>query len=261
MRHCVSACLVCLLLSGTSANAQSVGFIDSRLLLWAHPVFRTLNLETRRFAGVSAPSGQLEAELEQTERSLSALQDRLNAASGTFRTAYAAARTADERRRAEEIFWVERNTIQKDIESARARLRVLQQSRKTDSGAGVTPSDSLIPAILDIQRNIADVVARLAAAGKLRAVLDAAALAPLRLPPAPEESVLHSTPHREFFAGDPARFQTTRFAAWLDQARRYWHHRLPDPCSRPFHGSVTDLRGTSVQLLLGKQAPYRRTSP
>ena len=261
VRRRIYAYLICLLLTGTTAGAQSVGFVDSRLLLWAHPVFRTLNLETHRFAGVSAPSGQLDAELAQTEQALSELQKRSSAASGTFRTAYAAARTADERRRAEETFWVERNTIQKNIETARARLAVLQQSRKTESGAGVTPADSLIPAITDIRRDITDVVARLAMAGKLRAVLDAAALAPLRLPPPPEESVLHSTPHREFFTGDPARFQADRFAAWLDQARRYWHHRLPGPCSRPFHGSVADLRGASVQLLLGKQASDRRSSP
>jgi len=51
VRRRVYAYLICLLLTGTTAGAQSVGFVDSRLLLWAHPVFRTLNLETHRFAG------------------------------------------------------------------------------------------------------------------------------------------------------------------------------------------------------------------
>lgn len=261
LRRGLFLCLVCFLSVGGVSTGQTVGFIDSRLLLLAHPVFRTLDPETRRFAGISAPSSHLDLEIRQAESALAALHTRLNTASGSFRVSYASARTPQDRRKAEESFWNERNSIQKDIESARARLQVLKQSTKTKSGAGVTPADSLLPSILDIQQDIVSVVNQLAASRKLRAVLDSAALAPFALPPAPEESVLHTTLQRDFFYGDPGRFNSAQFNAWLEQARRYWHIRLPDSCSRPFHGGAADLRAESVKALLEKHASDRRTRP
>ncbi len=226
-----------------------VGVIDSRFLLMVHPLFRTLDPETRRFAGATAPSTSVADENKRLTADLAETRKLIEAGFAALKSAMAKARTPEERRSAENAYWTTRRAAEKKVESLQERLAVLARALPAPDGGAQTPRDVLLKPLLQIDEDIRSAVGRAAAARRVAVVIDEAALLPQAPPAAFEPSILHSTALEEILTGrNPAKVGL--LPQWLAQARLYWHQRLPGAVSRPVHGPVVDLRFEAARILL-----------
>ncbi|MBF0542963.1 MAG: hypothetical protein HQM08_00950 [Candidatus Riflebacteria bacterium] len=232
-----------------SAYSQDQGFIDSRLLLLSHPIFRSLDLKTKSFSnGNYKISENVDKEKKSLNERINSLQKQVETASNTIRQEFTKARTLQERQTAENKYWETRRDCEKQIQNTRSRLSLLENLENASDGQGVPGKEALLLQLSEIIEDLKTVVLHLAKRYSLKAVTD---VAPLTENPSPKDievSILQSTHHSEFFQ-DPQSKNFQIFGKWLFNARLFWQLRLPEYCNSPYKLGFKDLRNESIKEL------------
>jgi len=233
-----------MLLAAPMLCAASPVFIDSRLLILAHPLFDDFDCTNGRFRNSSSEfveGGQqglddLVAEIKQLNQwlleSSKHLQERLQNTPLPDRLA------------------AERNFL-KEKREVEAKVAMLQRraynARLVPGRPGITPDVSIYAQINQITADIRNVIRTLKKKYKTDVVIDVAELIPVVKPQKAVNPVLGKNLHADFMKGviDPS---NPEFVSWIEEADLFWARRLGMDASVIPYGAV-DVRLEAIKMM------------
>ncbi|HOY67432.1 MAG TPA: hypothetical protein PLP29_11115 [Candidatus Ozemobacteraceae bacterium] len=223
MRRWSYALLLLILALGVPAQGQQVKFIDTRLLLLAHPLFRQFSADTGRFAGTpSEPVSDGEEGIRRVQAELEAKRQEQAALPAAWAKRFSAKLSREERTAAEEAFLAEQRKLQDRIKVLEERL---VQLRGVHGRPGLTSNVSMVGQAKTIANDLRAVISRLRS-GSGGAVIDISPLLPDR-PAAPDTRIVYTNLNFQLWRGP---FQADdKTVAWLEHAKRFlgtWHQPL-----------------------------------
>lgn len=218
-------------------------FVDTRLMLLAHPLFADFDCTTGRFKNSSSEfvaGGQQGVEELQTEikklnqwllTSPKILQEKLREVALPDRIA------------AERAFLAEKREIERKISVMQMRAYM---ARLVPGRPGVTPDSATYPQINQLTSDIRAVLKQLKDKHSTQVVIDAAELLPI-ISHTPTQAMLTQNLHTKLWKGDKE-VTDQNFSTWLEEADLYWACRLGmDADIIPL--GATDARLEAIKLM------------
>ncbi|MBP7635261.1 hypothetical protein KBA41_13930 [Candidatus Ozemobacteraceae bacterium] len=236
-----SALLLFLMSLGGVAWGQQISFVDTRLLLLAHPLFRQFSAETCRFSGTpSEPVRDGEAGIKRIESELAVVRQKHAGLPAAWAQRLAAKQSPGKRKATEEAFIAEQKKLAECVRMLEERLI---QLRGVPGRPGLTLNISMIGQVNTIARDIRAAISRVKA-GSPGPVIDISPLMPDGTPTYASE-VVYSNLNFQFWR---AAFTPDENAVtWLDNAKRFLAAK--HPLFLPVvHGGI-DARLDAVKFL------------
>ncbi|HEY9071090.1 MAG TPA: hypothetical protein VIV61_12600 [Candidatus Ozemobacteraceae bacterium] len=209
------ACVLLVLALAGPVLGQQVKFIDTRLLLLAHPLFRQFSADTGRFAGTpSEPVPDGEEGIKRVQAELEAKRQEYAALPASWAKRLAAKMSREERASAEEAFLAEQQKLQDRVRVLEERL---VQLRGVHGRPGLTSNLSMVGQAKTIANDIRTVVGRLRS-GFGGAVIDISPLLPDR-PAVPDTRIVYTNLNFQLWRGPFTPDEAT--VTWLEHAKRF----------------------------------------
>lgn len=240
MRKSSALLLVLTFLSGV-AWGQHVSFVDTRLLLLAHPLFRQFSAETGRFSGTpSEPVLDGESGIKRIESELAAVRLKHAGLPAAWAQRFAAKQSPAERKATEEAFIAEQKKLAESVRTLEERL---VQLRGVPGRPGLTLNMSMAGQAKTIASDIRTAIARVKATSP-GTVIDISPLMPDRAPSFATE-IVYSNLNFQFWRA--AFTPDEKAVSWLDNAKRFLAAK--HPIFLPVvHGGI-DARLDAVKFL------------
>ncbi|HNW36479.1 MAG TPA: hypothetical protein PKM25_16195 [Candidatus Ozemobacteraceae bacterium] len=220
---------------------QQVKFIDIRLMLLAHPLFRQFSADTGRFADTSSePVFDGEEGIRRVEAELAVVKQKYAALPATWANRFAAKLSGAERKSVEEGFMSEQRSLQdraKMLEDRLIQLRGVHgrpglTSNMSMAGQAKTIADDIRKAVVALRSNFGGVI------------MDISQLMP-DAAPNPDTKVVFSNQHFQLWRAPFNPGQAT--LEWLDNVKLFL-----STSHQPFLPVVyggTDGRAEAVRLI------------
>lgn len=232
--------ILAIFLTGT-AWGQQVKFIDTRLLLLAHPLYRQFSADTARFSNTpSEPVPDGEDGIRRVESELSSVQLEYAGLPGKWAQRLSAKMGKSERKSTEEAFIAEQKRLQEKSRMLEDRLR---QLRGVPGRPGLTNNMSMAGQVITIARDIRATIARLKT-GFNGVVMDISPLMPDRAPDV-DTKIVYSNMNFQLWRASST--PDGNAVAWLDNAKRFLYARH-QPLLPVVYGGI-DARVEAVKIL------------
>lgn len=215
-------CIFLLLLIVHSLSAAQPIFVDTRLLLLAHPLFADFDCESGRFKNTSSEfvaGGQegvdkLLGEIQKLNQWLLSspkiLQKKLRQVALPDRMA------------AERAFLAEKRGIEQKLSVMQMRAYM---ARLVPGRPGITPSSSIYPQINQLTSDIRIILGILKNKYKTKVVIDSAELLPIAKSNLTQSPLLIQNLHTKIWKGQKLA-REENLESWLEEANLYWARRL-----------------------------------
>lgn len=242
----VLAVLVLAALGTVPAAAQDapvpngVVYVDTRLLLLAHPLFHQLDEKTRRFTNTSSEPVLGEEGVRRLIQKLDQLQKTYDQLPAVWQKRISEAPVA-ERKALEQTYLAEKAALQERLSSVRRRRWAVVAIPGRE---GVSEPASIISQLNVICGDIRDTLRDLRQSTQAGLILDISSLMPAGSAPI-NDARLHGNYLAGFVRGS---HQIEDVMPWLKEARKFWlnHSRI----STPVIVGAYDARLDAVQLLI-----------
>ncbi|MDD3000093.1 MAG: hypothetical protein PHV05_13605 [Candidatus Riflebacteria bacterium] len=217
-------------------------YVDTRLLVLAHPLWDSFDCRTGRFKGTASEfveGGQkgldkLFAEIADLNQWLAQspkiLKERLQQVA------------LPDRLSVERTFFAEKREVEQRVAMLQMRAYM---ARMVPGQIGVTPAASIYPQINQIAADIRTVLKQIKEKHSAAVIIDSAELLPIMCRVPGNSDLLAQNLHEKLWSGEKADEKTTR---WLDEASRFWADRLGFAADIiPF--GAEDTRLESIKML------------
>ena len=197
-------------------------FIDSRLLVLAHPLFRAFDPKTQRFKGTSSESFQEDFDSRFTFiQATKDLEEELLKSPEKLKERLKGVPFKD-RINAEREFLLEKKLKESKLEYMKRRIYL---SRLVPTKDGMTPYMSIYPQCRDLADCIRKVTDKLKKKYNTEVVIDIANILPYReklrlMQPVLENNMLNEAYKKE------SKFSSEDFTRWFDAANYFWASKL-----------------------------------
>ncbi len=235
--------LLCIFFAASVTATEPI-FVDSRLLILAHPLFSAFDHSSGRFKGTSSEfvsGGQkgvddLIAEIQRLNKwlleSSKNLQEKLKDVPLQDRMA------------------TEREFLRQKQDTER-RVAILQRraynARLVPGRPGITPDASIIPQINELTADMRTVIQTLKNKYSSEVVIDVSELLPILSNRYSFNALLFANLHQKFLQ-DKSAVEEDKLLLWMAEADKYWARRLGINASAiPF--GAKDVRLESIKLL------------
>lgn len=197
-------------------------FIDSRLLVLAHPLFRAFDPKSRRFKGTSSESfeedfGSREAFIQEIKDT----EDQLLKSPEKLREKLRGVPFKD-RISAEREFLLEKKLKESKLESMKRRVYL---SRLVPTKDGMTPYMAIYPQCRDLAEAVRKVTNLLKAKYKTEVVIDVANILPFKEKLRVRQPDLRNNLVKDVYQKE-REASADEFSQWLEAAKSYWAARL-----------------------------------
>lgn len=225
-------------------------FLDTRLLVMAHPLFSVFDTTSNRFKGTSSEpiEGGYQGVDEMVEQ-IKKLEDTLLMSSvrlkEELKTVPLRQRVAVERK-----FLAEKKELGNKLENLKRRVFV---ARQVPILPGMTPHSSIVPQVNDIMVAIRAVVKKLKNKYNTELVIDVSGLMPYAGKIELTESLL-TNKHKQML--DKNASMPTQYLEWLYEADQYWAAKLGVDAEIIPYGAL-DTRLEAVKLMEEEVKGYK----
>ncbi len=235
MKQLFKSCILVLLLSFCSVGMISAAeqntkktssgepiFIDSRLLVLAHPLFGAFDPKTKRFKGTSSESFQEDFESQEAFiQAIKDLEDELLKSPEILKEKLKGVPFKD-RISIEREFLLEKKLKESKLEYMKRRIYL---SRLVPTKDGMTPHMSIYPQCRDLAEAINKVINMLKTKYKTEVVIDVANILPFKEKPRTIQPVLRNNLIRDAYQKD-SKASAEDLSQWLKVANSYWATKL-----------------------------------
>lgn len=230
------------LLCTVTAHAQNAIFIDSRLLVLAHPLARQYDSKSHRFRGT--PSEPLLGGFETMAR----LKEEVEIIEAELKNFSKHMRETLGKTSPKERSKVESELLRRKKESeafvGNSKLR-LYNANLVPGQPGVTSHDTILPQTREVQRDMKNVIQSLQKKYKASLVIDISNLFPISANRSnARSSLLLKNHHFGFWHGNTDHSEAIE---WLREAGDYWHEQDDGESVIPF--GALDVRLESIELM------------
>lgn len=243
--------LFCFITLCCVAQTSKPVFLDTRLLLLAHPLFSVFDNGTGRFKGTSSEPilGEQEGidkvleKIKETGdyllKSPKALREKLKTIPLTDRMA------------AERDFLAEKRMLEAKLEAMKMRVYM---ARLVPIQRGMTPYSSIYPQVNNIMGSIKNVIKTLKSKYKTDVVIDVADLLPWAAKPQMTASLM-TNKHKEIYE-NKGKSLPENYLDWLGEADQYWASRLGVGSDVVPYGAL-DVRLEAIKLMEEEVRGYK----
>ncbi len=197
-------------------------FIDSRLLVLAHPLFKAFDPKTQRFKGTSSESFQEDFDSRFTFiQATKDLEDELLKSPERLKERLKGVPFKD-RINVEREFLLEKKLKESKLEYMKRRIYL---SRLVPTKDGMTPYMSIYPQCRDLADCIRKVTDKLKKKYNTEVVIDIANILPYREKIRLMQLVLENNMLNEAYNKE-SKFSSEDFTRWFDAANSYWASKL-----------------------------------
>lgn len=221
--------------------AQPMVMIDSRLMLLAHPLFRSFNPATQRFDGTSSePSFAGKTGLGEIENSIKVLNDQRTSLIKEF--GLILSRTAKgEKAAVEKQFIEKRQLLEKQIDEVKRRL---ESAKQVPEKPGLTDGRSILPQVKKISGDLIAASWKIREKYRAETVIDISGLMPPgRLPV--DDLLLIKNLH--FNMWRDSQVVPPDLMKWVQNAKFFWGNHKHG--FLPFLAGASDGRLDAVQAI------------
>jgi len=234
--------LLAVMYDPVSAFGQGAIFVDTRLLVAAHPLMRDFDLETHRFRGTSSESIEGgAAALEQLQSEIERLEKKTNS-STVIPPTLAENAPAGARAKSEREYIAQKKGKAGQLLEMQQRL---YYATLIPGRPGVTPVNTIFPQIQEILSDVKRVVTGLKNKYKAELVIDISTLYPYPRNDNLKTRLLLQNQHFSFWRG---KFDQSDALAWLAEAKDMVANTKDDGSWVVPYGAL-DVRLESVKLM------------
>ncbi len=199
-------------------NSGEPIFIDTRLMILAHPLFRAFDPKTKRFKGTSSESFQEDFNSQETFiQEIKDLEDELLKSPEKLKEKLKGVPFKD-RITAEREFLLEKKQKESKLEYMKRRIYL---SRQVPTKDGLTPHMSIYPQCRDIADAITKVTNLLKAKYKTEVVIDVANILPFKEKLKTRQRELINNLVKDAYQKE-SKASPEEFSQWLKAANSYW---------------------------------------
>ncbi|MBI3038794.1 hypothetical protein HYY75_07075 [bacterium] len=224
----------------TSFGQESI-FVDTRLMLLSHPIVRSFDSQTRRFAGTSSEfvlGG--EKGVFEVENEIKSIETKILSLTEVYKPLFSRA-TSLNRKSLESKFLQEKRSLESRLATLRKRI---DPNMGVPERPGLTSGLAIIPQVNSIASDLRAVINRLKLKYQPPVILDIASLLPACIFPV-DKVVLSKNRHfeawRQNFSNREGLFQ------WLNEAKTYWVNSGTGISPIPF--GAQDVRLEAIQMI------------
>ena len=197
-------------------------FIDTRLMVMAHPLFKAFDPKSRRFKGTSSESFEENFELQESFiQSIKDLEDELLKFPEKLKEKLKGVPFKD-RISAEREFLLEKKQKESKLEYMKRRVYL---SRLVPTKDGMTPYMSIYPQCRDLTEAIKKVTDLLKKKYKTEVVIDVANILPFKEKPRTTQPVLRNNLMKDVYKKE-SKASDEDLSNWLKAANSYWAAKL-----------------------------------
>lgn len=225
-------------------KAEDIIYVDTRLLLCAHPLFEVFDYKTNRFKGTSSEFihggwDGVDAFIEEIKKK----QDELLKTPETLKEKLKDVPLAD-RAKLERQYMLEKKEAENELQNMRMRVHY---ARQFPDVMGHTLDTAIAPQVNQITSDIRAIVVELKKKYKAKTVMDIADLLPLEYNFNSTE--LQNVPNmQKMFYNEPDKIDNVKFQKWLNEASLFWAKNWGIDCPVIPYGAL-DVRLESLQML------------
>lgn len=251
---------ICYVPAFADATEQNIGkdvtgkpiFIDSRLLILAHPLFKAFDSKSRRFKGTSSES--FENDFESREAFIQEIKDTEDELLKSPELLKEKLKTVPfkDRINAEIEFMLEKKTKEAKLESMKRRVYL---SRLVPTKDGLTPYMSIYPQCRDLAEAIRKIVELLKAKYKTDIVIDVANILPFKERLKIRQQELRTNLIREAYKKD-SKASVEELSQWLNAANSYWA-AVQGMCANIIPVGANDVRIEAIKLMEEEGKGYK----